>query len=236
MHEQIDVSSVISLRPERVGPHHHKEHASTERSLNEFLATSNVGLAIFDRNLRYEAINRWLAAIHGIPPARHLGRHVREITGEVASAIEPVLRETFSIGQPILNVEVEGRLPAKTETRRWTGSFFPLSDASGRVDHVLAVVLELGHQRTSVTRQPRNEQQVQTALKADLLRSWKDIAQYLGTCCKTAQRWERAHGLPVRRRTVRKGAAVFAFRSEIDAWLGTGTFQKKTGQFSSTSF
>ena len=52
------------------------------------------------------------------------------------------------------------------------------------------------------------------------LDSWKVIAAYLNRDQRTVQRWERELGLPVRRLTGR-GRSVFAYTSEIDAWLRT---------------
>src|SRR5690606_41359699 len=49
------------------------------------------------------------------------------------------------------------------------------------------------------------------------LDSWKEIASYLRRGVRTAQRWERDAGLPVRR-VPADGGAVYAFQSDIDAW------------------
>jgi hypothetical protein len=51
----------------------------------------------------------------------------------------------------------------------------------------------------------------------DRLDSWKEIAAYLKRGVRTVQRWERVAGLPVRRIGPERGA-VYAFRSELDAW------------------
>jgi hypothetical protein len=51
------------------------------------------------------------------------------------------------------------------------------------------------------------------------LDSWKKIAAYLGRNERTAIRWEQDKGLPIRRVPGGKRQAVFAFKSEIDAWL-----------------
>jgi hypothetical protein len=59
------------------------------------------------------------------------------------------------------------------------------------------------------------------APSGDRLDGWKDIACQLGRGVRTAQRWERDLGLPVRRLNTGSGEAVFAYRSEIDAWLLT---------------
>jgi TolB-like protein/Tfp pilus assembly protein PilF len=54
--------------------------------------------------------------------------------------------------------------------------------------------------------------------RADVLDSWKEIAVYLKREVRTVQRWEKKLGLPVRRLSRDKQAAVFAYKSEIDAW------------------
>ncbi len=54
------------------------------------------------------------------------------------------------------------------------------------------------------------------------LDSWKEIAEYIGRDLRTAIRWEKEKGLPVRRVPGGKRQAVFAYRAEIDAWLGNG--------------
>ena len=53
------------------------------------------------------------------------------------------------------------------------------------------------------------------------LDSWKEIAEYLGRDVRTAMRWAKSHGLPVRR-VGGSGRSVFAFSHEIDVWLGAG--------------
>jgi hypothetical protein len=56
-------------------------------------------------------------------------------------------------------------------------------------------------------------------LRSDALQSWKEIAAYLKRGVRTAQRWERSAGLPVRRPRAGDRSPVFAFPSEIDQWL-----------------
>jgi len=51
------------------------------------------------------------------------------------------------------------------------------------------------------------------------LDSWKEIAAYLGRDVRTVRRWEEEKGLPVHRVPGGERRAVFAYRSEIDAWL-----------------
>lgn len=51
------------------------------------------------------------------------------------------------------------------------------------------------------------------------LDSWKAISEYLGRDVRTAMRWAKSQGLPVRRVAGGKGRSVFAFTGEIDDWL-----------------
>jgi len=51
------------------------------------------------------------------------------------------------------------------------------------------------------------------------LDSWKAIADYIGRDVRTAIRWEKQRGLPVRRIPGSGRQVVFAYPHEIDAWL-----------------
>lgn len=57
--------------------------------------------------------------------------------------------------------------------------------------------------------------------KERLLESWKEIAAYLNRTVRTAQRWEQAEGLPVRRHSHEKRDSVYASTSELDEWWGS---------------
>jgi hypothetical protein len=60
-------------------------------------------------------------------------------------------------------------------------------------------------------------------VRAAQLTGWKEIAAHLGRGIRTAQRWEREFGLPVRRIGNDRTESVFAFPAEIDAWLATSS-------------
>ena len=55
--------------------------------------------------------------------------------------------------------------------------------------------------------------------KALVLKSWKDIANYLGCGVRTVQRYEHTGHFPVKRVPGKSRGAVFALATEIDAWL-----------------
>src|SRR5438477_10849914 len=57
---------------------------------------------------------------------------------------------------------------------------------------------------------------------SERLDSWKAIAQYLQRDVATVRRWEKTSGLPVRRVPGGSSRAVFAYTSELEAWLNAG--------------
>lgn len=52
----------------------------------------------------------------------------------------------------------------------------------------------------------------------DRLDSWKEIAAYLRREVRTVQRWEKSARLPVHRLQINKQGAVYAYKTELDAW------------------
>jgi TolB-like protein/Tfp pilus assembly protein PilF len=55
----------------------------------------------------------------------------------------------------------------------------------------------------------------------DRLDSWKEIAAYLRYSERTVRRWE-TEGLPVHRHAHKKKAAIYAYKTEMDAWWNKG--------------
>ena len=54
----------------------------------------------------------------------------------------------------------------------------------------------------------------------NVLRSWKEIAAYLGVDVRTCYRWENDRGMPVHRAVNgEKKSPVFAYKEELDAWF-----------------
>src|ERR1041385_710596 len=47
---------------------------------------------------------------------------------------------------------------------------------------------------------------------------WKQISAYFGVKERAVQRWERDLGLPIHRERRKRGALIFAYQDELDAW------------------
>ena len=191
-----------------------------EQIFAEFFYSSDAGLAIFDDQLRYRAVNSRLAAINGIPAESHLGKTLREVLGDLASQMEPSMKEVMRTGRPVLNLNLAGALPTNAKRRRWVDNLFPMKDANGRVEGVGVVVVELCSDTRCDTASATPEAEL-TGSASEMLRSWKDISNYVGACVKTVQRWEENYNFPIRRLKRNKGASVFALKAEVDSWILT---------------
>src|SRR5512140_3141337 len=68
-----------------------------------------------------------------------------------------------------------------------------------------------------------------TASAADLLDSWKAIAQYLNKDIRTLQRWESDRNMPVHRIPGGDRPSVYALKSELNVWRGGRDIRVATG-------
>jgi len=62
--------------------------------------------------------------------------------------------------------------------------------------------------------------------REDRLDSWKEIAGYLNRSVRTLYRWEKDEGLPVHRHQHKELGSVFAYKSELDAWVSARSPQQ----------
>lgn len=195
-----------------------------KRMLPQFFNNSDIGLAIFDDRFRYRVVNPYLAASHGAPLETHLGKHVREILDDVGIQAEAAIRRVLETGRPVLHQQVAGAFKTKPQGGRWLGTLFPILESDGKVAKVGVVVVELSPRLLAEQPPPL------ITPPSGILRSWKEISHYVGSCVKTVQRWEQAHDFPVHRVSQNKGAVVFAFKDEIDCWLRTQLVPGEAGR------
>ena len=120
------------------------EAALAAERLRVTYETAPAGLCLYDRELRYLAINERLAATNGHPAAAHLGRTLAEMAPHVMAAVGPVLREVLATGQAREDLEVRAQDPnAPGEERVWLVNFHPVRDADGTVTAVSGAVLDI---------------------------------------------------------------------------------------------
>lgn len=109
--------------------------------------TSIVGVAIFDRRLRYRAVNRALASMNGIPAEAHFGKTVQQVLGQGAAGAERTIDRVFSKGRSVSNYQFSVTLPTRTEVGHWVDNFCPLKNDRGTVTQVGAIVWEITKRR-----------------------------------------------------------------------------------------
>ncbi len=80
----------------------------SEAELNAYFDASPVGMLVVDRQLRYLKANQRLAEMTKVPVDVRIGKTVREIIPFLADILEPLYRQVFATGKPILNFELSG--------------------------------------------------------------------------------------------------------------------------------
>jgi serine phosphatase RsbU (regulator of sigma subunit)/anti-sigma regulatory factor (Ser/Thr protein kinase) len=126
--------------------------APRERLLHRLGGTSPIGLAAFDRKLRYTAINDWLAEFNGSTVEGHIGRTMREMAGPVAGDLEPTMHAIFDGGAPVYGIPVVARDQRSGELRSTEVSFFGLDDPSGRRMALGCVVVDMTQRERALSR------------------------------------------------------------------------------------
>jgi formate hydrogenlyase transcriptional activator len=183
--------------------------------LAAFFGSSTIGLCILDTELRFLAINKTLAEMNGISTEGHLGRTVREVLGDFARVVGPVMERVLATGQPLQSFEVSAMLPTRTELGHWIESYFPIRDATGRVKQLGVAVVEITEQRkleqslrglTGTLQQEKKRQQI-------LL----EISSILATNLNVQQVFPRISASI--RRTLRQEFAAYALQDEKSGML-----------------
>lgn len=123
-----------------------------------------VGLAIFDRELRFVECNDVLAEIHGVPAEQHIGKRISEILPHYDQEGEARLLSVFETGRPLRDVEVVSRSTrGPHRDRAWLVSIRPLPSETGTVELVLSSVKEITSLRKEEYARRQIEGRFQTA-------------------------------------------------------------------------
>jgi PAS domain S-box-containing protein len=112
-----------------------------------FESTPN-GIGLWDREFRFQRVNRALAAINGLPQEAHVGKHLREVVPALADRVEPLYRQVLTTGKPLINMELEGETGGfPGEQRFWRASYYPVHGTGGQVDGVGVIVVDMTDSR-----------------------------------------------------------------------------------------
>ncbi len=129
------------------------KHVETRLALLEGLVRhAPVGIAVFDRDLRFVQLNDRIAALDGLTVDAHIGKTPPEVVGPLGEVIEGYVRQVQDTGEPVYPDEITGEVPTMPgKLRCWIAQFFPLKNALGEVTHVGAVALEITERKEAET-------------------------------------------------------------------------------------
>jgi PAS domain S-box-containing protein len=134
---------------------------SSERAarLQTFINYAPIGIALFDREMRYLDLNERAAQVDGIPKHKHLGKTVSELLPSIGPRVEELLRHVRDTGEPILGLDVAGETPAAPgQQRHWIANYYPALIDNGRVVEIAGVALE-------ITERKRAEEELAAAIR-----------------------------------------------------------------------
>src|SRR5262249_54372393 len=141
----VDITEQVLARQNLAGLTERLEEAVG--TLTAVFDNAPVGIALFDRQLRYAQINRTLAEMNGLPIEAHIGKRLPEVLPNLPPEIEAQLRVVLATGRPLGGLEGRGRTPASPEERIWEVSWFPVKRGEGEVVLVGVVVVETTDRR-----------------------------------------------------------------------------------------
>jgi two-component system sensor histidine kinase/response regulator len=136
---------------------HHLERLVDERTrqlekskalLETVYATAPVGLSFIGPDLRFVAVNEYLAAINGKPVKDHVGRTLRDVIGELSDFVEQDHRRVLESGQPLLNKEVSGTLRSSPQRLgHWLVSYYPVFGPDHAILGINGVVVDISERK-----------------------------------------------------------------------------------------
>ena len=119
----------------------------SEERFSAFFTEAPAGFAILDDQFRYVKVSETMAQINGLPVEEHIGKSVEEILQDLAHDVVPVLKRIIATGEPIVNAELSGKLPAESGImRHWIYSAFPIS-LGNRQKGIGSVAVEITQQK-----------------------------------------------------------------------------------------
>ncbi|MBD0735995.1 SpoIIE family protein phosphatase [Streptomyces sp. CBMA29] len=109
-------------------------------ALDSLFDSSPLGVAIFDRDLRYVRLNEALAAMNGMPVADHIGHTVLEVLDERSAAdLTALQRDVLATGRPVIDLVTY----APHGRGHRSLSYHRLVDRAGRVLGISATVIDV---------------------------------------------------------------------------------------------
>ncbi|TSC25790.1 PAS domain S-box protein [Corallococcus sp. Z5C101001] len=155
--------------------------------LETLVASTPVGLAVVDLELRFIQVNEALASINGVPRAAHLGRKVQEVLPELWPTLRPQYQRVMDGGGP-QTLEISGMTPKEVGVERhFLVSYYPVRTATGVLLGTGVIVVEVTEQRKAHDALRDSEQRYRSLVEAMAQPVWTTNAR--GEVVDPAPRW-----------------------------------------------
>lgn len=151
----------------------------TRALLDVVFSRAPVGLALFDRELRYVRLNETFASFSGIPASSHVGLRLDDVHPGTGPQVEPAMRHVLETGRPVVGVE------AQTGGRVYRSSRYPVQDQDGETVLIAAVVDDVTHAHEA-------QQHLRAQLESEQRRAREDPLTELANRAALDERLERA--------------------------------------------
>lgn len=126
--------------------------------LEAALASSPIGFAFLDTNLRILRVNSYLAESRGLKPEDFIGRRIREVIPDGAEEIQSALERVLVTRKPIRNVEVVRPKVNGNGEHHSSASYYPIETPEGVLLGVGAVVEDVTEIVTQTRELQRSEE------------------------------------------------------------------------------
>jgi len=161
---------------------------TTAQQLTELQSLYNsatIGLALLDRELRFQRANEVFAGMIGIPVEQLLGKQVWDVVPAFKTIAEPVFQEVLNKGEPLTGVETSAETPAEPGVvRTWLQQFYPLKSPDGSVIGIGVICEEVTERRRALLVQAHLATLVESSADAIVsysmdgrIRSWNPGAE-----------------------------------------------------------
>jgi PAS domain S-box-containing protein len=142
-------AAVEALRRSELEARSQRDEARRQHDeLDWIYNTAPIGICLFDRDLRYRRVNRWLAEINGASIDAHIGKSVWEVAPGVAARVEKEAQNVIRTARPARFEDVTGETAAQPGIIRYFNeSWFPAFDERGEVAGLTLLVEEITDQR-----------------------------------------------------------------------------------------
>lgn len=134
---------------------------------------SPVGMALFDRELRFVEINEAMGGLNGLSPETHVGKHLSEmLPASSVSFIEPIMRRVLETGRAVQAVDVIGEDAMTGNSGAWLAYYHPIRDRASNVVGLAASVLEISDKVRNHVALRRSEERLRMLVESTAAVMW----------------------------------------------------------------